>query len=65
MFRQNVLSKFSLKVKVNKPIKRIEQSKDKQVEVVELPPSISVRPSKEILEKLKFFNKKGKKAKKT
>jgi len=64
MFRQNVLSKFSPKVKVNKPIKRIEQSKDKQVEVVELPPSISVRPSKEILEKLKFFNKKSKKAKK-
>jgi len=42
--------------------KRAEQSKNKQIEVVKLPLPIPAKLSKEILEKLKFFNKRGKKA---
>lgn len=63
-FRQNVLSKFSPKVKINKSIKRTEQLKDKEVEVVKLSSLILARLFKEILEKSKFFSKKIKKAKK-
>ena len=63
-FRQNVLSKFSPKVKINKSIKRTEQLKDKEVEVVKLSSLILARLFKEILEKSKFFSKKSKKAKK-
>lgn len=44
-------------------VKRTTQSKDTQVEVVKLSPSILVGLSKKILKKLNFFNKKGKKAK--
>jgi len=44
-------------------VKRTTQSKDIQVEVVKLSLSIPVRLSKKILKKLKFFNKKDKKAK--
>jgi len=57
MFRQNISSKLSPKSNVNKPVKRIEQSKDKQVKVVKLLSLILTRLSKEILERLKFFNK--------
>jgi len=57
MFRQNISSKFSPKSNVNKPVKRVEQSKDKQVKVVKLLSSILTRLSKEILERLKIFNK--------
>ena len=63
MFRQNVLSKFSPKVKVNKSIKRTEQLKNKEVKVVKFPSPILARLFKKILEKSKIFNKKDKKAK--
>jgi len=65
MFRQNISSKFSLKSNINKSVKRVEPSKDKQVEVVKLPSPILARLSKEILKKLKLFNKKGNTVKKT
>lgn len=55
--RQNVSIKFTPKVKVTKPVRRSEQSKDKQLEIVRPPPSILVRPLKEVLKKLKFFKK--------
>ena len=65
MIRQNIVSKISPKINSIKFIKRAKQSKDKQVEVVKLPSSILVRPSKKVLEKSKFFNKRGKKANKS
>ena len=51
MFRQNISSKFFPKSNINKPVKRIEQLKNKQVEVVKLFPPILARLSKETLEK--------------
>jgi len=62
MFRQDILSKFTPKVK-NSLVKRTTQSKDTQVKVVsfKLFSSISVGLPKEILKKLKIFNKKSKK----
>jgi len=65
IFRQNILFKFSSKSNVNKPIKRVEQLKNKQVEVVKLPSPILARLFKEILEKSKFFIKKSNTVKKT
>ena len=65
MFRQNILSKFFPKSNINKPIKRVEQLKNKQVEVVKLPPLILARLSKETLEKSKIFNKKDNMVKET
>lgn len=57
IFRSNMLAKFTSKSNINKPIKRVEPSKNKQVEVVKLPPLILARPLKEILEKSNFFKK--------
>jgi len=57
MFRQNISSKFSPKSNVNKPVKRAEQLKYKQVKAIKLLPPILTRLSKEILERLKIFNK--------
>ena len=65
IFRQNVASKFSPELNCIKPIKRAKQLKDKQVEVVKISPLIPARPSKKVLEKSKFFNKRGKKANKS
>ena len=57
-FRQNVASKFTPKTTNNKPNKRVDLTiKEKQVEVVKIPPPILPRLSKETLEKLKFFKK--------
>jgi len=53
MFRQNIAAKFTPKSIVNKPVKTVELSKDKQAEVVRLPFPIPARPSKKILEKSK------------
>ena len=62
-FRQNVASKFTPKTTNNKPNKRVDSTiKEKQVEVVKIPP-IPPRLSKETLEKLKFFKKKYTKSK--
>jgi len=36
-------------------------SKDKQAEIIRIPPFIPACPSKEILEKSNFFDRKGKK----
>ena len=48
------------KINVNKPNKRVESSiKEKQVEVIKIPLPVLPRPFKEILEKSKFFKKKG------
>jgi len=57
---------FKLSHKINNinPIKRTEQLKNKQVEVVKLSSPIPTKLLKKVLEKLKFFNKKGKKANK-
>jgi len=64
MFRQNIASKFMPKINVNKPNKRVESSiKEKQVEVIKIPLPVLPRPFKEILEKSKFFKKKGTKLK--
>ena len=63
--RQNIVSKFSPKINSIKSIKRAEQSKEKQVKVVKIPPPILARLPKEVLEKSKFFNKRGKKANKS
>jgi len=49
MFRQNISSKFTSKVKDNSLVKRTTQSKDIQIEVVKLSPSIPARLSKKIL----------------
>ena len=62
MIRQNIVSKISPKINSIKSIKRAEQSKDRQVEVVKIPSLILARPPKEVLEKSKFFNKRGNKA---
>jgi len=53
MFRQNITAKFTPKSIINKPVKTVELSKDKQVEVVRLPFPIPARLSKKILEKSK------------
>jgi len=59
IFRQNIASKFIQKTTSNKPSKGGKSNiKDKQVEVIKIPPLILPRPSKETLEKLKFFYKK-------
>ena len=58
MFRQNILSKLTSKSNINKPVKRVQLSKDKQAEVIKLSPLILTRPPKKVLEKSKFFNKK-------
>jgi len=63
--RQNIVSRFSPKINSIKSIKRAEQSKEKQVKVVKIPPPILARLPKEVLEKSKFFNKRGKKANKS
>ena len=64
--RQNIVLKFTSKIKVNKLIERIKLlRKNKQVEVVRIPSPILPRLFKEILEKSKFFKKKGNKIKKT
>jgi len=62
MIRQNIVFKISFKINGIKSIKRAEQLKDKQVEVVKLPPPILARPPNEVLEKSKFFNKRDKKS---
>ena len=62
MIRQNIVSKISPKINSIKSIKRAKQSKDRQVEVVKIPSLILARPPKEVLEKSKFFNKRGNKA---
>jgi len=49
MVRQNISSKFTSKVKDNSLVKRTTQSKDIQIEVVKLSPSIPARLSKKIL----------------
>lgn len=59
-----MLAKFTSKSNINKSIKNVEPSKNKQAEVVKLHPLILARPSTKILEKSKFF-KKSIKAKKT
>jgi len=46
-----------LTFKGNKPVKRIEKSKNKQVEIIRLPPLIPTRPTNKILEKSRFFKK--------
>jgi len=64
-FRQNVASKFTSKIVVNKsnankPNKRVKSSSEKkQVEVARTPSLVPPGPSEEILEKLKFYKKKG------
>jgi len=45
----------------SKKLLKLGFSKDKQAEIVRIPPPIPAYPSKEILEKLRFFDKKGKK----
>lgn len=63
-FRQNIASKFTPKTTNNKPNKRVDlNNKEKQAEIVRIPPSILPRPFKETLEKSKFFQLKGKKLK--
>lgn len=64
MFRQNVVSNFISKTntKVNDNINKSNKknnstNKEKQVEVVKIPPPIPPRPSKETLEKSKFYKK--------
>ena len=64
MFRQNVVSNFISKTNtkvndnINKSNKRNNSTnKEKQVEVVKIPPLIPPRPSKETLEKSKFYKK--------
>jgi len=52
-----VASKLTFKIKDNKPVKRTEKLKNKQVEIIRLPPLIPTRPTKKILEKLRFFKK--------
>jgi len=55
-FRQNVTSKFTLKITNKKHNKKVELTNEgKQAEVVRIPPLILSRPSKETLEKSKFF----------
>lgn len=56
-FKQSIFFKFTPKIKVNKPVKWVEQLKDKQVKIVKLPPPILARLLKKILEKSKFFKK--------
>jgi len=57
-----IASKFTSKIKVNKPTKRVKPTrKNKQVEVIKIPLPILPRLSKETLEKLKFYKKKGNK----
>lgn len=61
-FRQNVTSKFTLKITNKKHNKKVKLTNEgKQAEVVTL---ILSRPSKETLEKSKFFQKKCKNSKK-
>ena len=62
--KQNIVFKLSRKINNINPIKRTEQLKNKQVEVVKLSSPIPTKLLKKVLEKLKFFNKKGKKANK-
>jgi len=68
MFRLNVTSKFipkiNAKANANANIRDNYINKEKQVEVVKIPPSILSRPSKETLEKSKFYKKKYIKLKK-
>ena len=68
MFRLNVTSKFIPKInaKANANANKRDNyiNKEKQVEVVKIPPSILSRPSKETLEKSKFYKKKYIKLKK-
>ena len=59
-FRNRVANKFTLKVLKVKTSSNTGSSKNKIVEIVKLPPSIPVHPSKEVLEKSRFFGK-GKK----
>jgi len=68
MFRLNVTSKFIPKInaKANANANKRDNyiNKEKQVEVVKISPSILSRPSKETLEKSKFYKKKYIKLKK-
>jgi len=57
LFRQKVLSKFTLKIQRHKLTLKVNKSKDKPVKIIKLPLLIPARPLKEILEKLKFFKK--------
>ena len=63
IFRETITSKFMPKInnnKHNKPNKRVEISnKNKQAKIVQIPSPIPPRPFKKILEKSKFFKKKG------
>ena len=59
IFRQTIISKFTLKTTSNKPNKRGELNiKYKQAEVIKIPSPILPRPFKETLEKSKIFHKK-------
>ena len=54
-FRQEVLSKFTPKNNRVKPTSNSQKLKEKQAEIVKLPPPILARLLKEVLEKSKFF----------
>ena len=61
-FRTRVSSKFTSKILKTKSLSTSGLSKDKVVEIVKLLSPIPIYPSKEILEKSKFFGKGKKKA---
>lgn len=62
--RLELASKFSPKDNGVKPTSNGQRSKDKQAEIVKLPPLIPAKPSKKILEKSKFFQKGNKSSEK-
>ena len=57
MFRQKVASKFTSNTCSHNSTSNSNNSKDKLVEIIKLPPPIPTRLPKKILEKLKFFKK--------
>ena len=61
MFRQKFVSKFTPKVSNSNIYSNSSKSKEKSAEIAKISPLIPARPSKEVLEKSKFF-KKGKKS---
>ena len=60
-FRQNITYKFTPKIPKSDWSPNTNKFKNKSAEIIRLSPSISARPPKKVLEKSKFFKKKGNK----
>ena len=57
MFRQKVVYKFTSKILRSNGSTNLNKTKDKLVEIMKLPPFISVRLPKKVLEKIKILQK--------